>query len=91
MYMRAGLSPAEKVFSRCCLSSCLANLERYVSDRGVARGAAGGRQGVGRVYFFQIRVARDHFHITMDLTMGNTDCVCLPNSIIIKSNIILTS
>ena len=49
-------------------------------------------QGSGRLYFFQIRVSRDHLHITIYLTMVKiADCVCSPNSIIIKNNIIFTS
>ena len=46
-------------------------------------------RGVARAYFFQIRESRDNFHITIYLTMGNTDCVYSPNSIIINTNIIL--
>ena len=56
---------------------------RRIRNRGVARG---GWQGV---FIFQTPVSRDHLHITY-LAMGKTDCICSPNSIIIKNNIILT-
>ena len=41
------------------------------------------------MYYFKIRVTRDHLHITIYLTMGKTDCVRSPSSMIIKINIIL--
>ena len=41
--------------------------------------------GIGRVYFFQIRVSRDHLHIIIYITIGKTDCMFakLHNNIII--------
>ena len=56
-------------------------LNSIILVRGIARG--------GWVVF-QVLESYDHLHITIHLTMGKTDYVCSPTSIISKNNIIPT-
>ena len=77
-------SYAQELFSTGDIDTVRGRHDCVIHTRGVARGA-------GRVYFFQVRVSRDLLHITIYPPMDKIDCVCSPNSIIIKNNAILTS
>ena len=65
-----------------------AQLFRHVPAGISSRVGGGGRQSI---FIFQLRVSYDHSHITIYLPTGKTNCVCSPNSMIIKNNSILTS